>query len=178
VEHPALAALRPAAVIAACDAGDAAAAVTLAARWYTPAEPDGWDWMLSTALWGEVAARPGVPDPESLYALLAPYAGQVAVGNIIDCGGSVDRLLAELAERMGKRELALQHARAGLRLERRGGFAAWEPRSVELVERLREQPHDVRLTVMTALGRTASLRPAPAPAGSRPPARRRTGRRA
>ena len=56
------------------------------------------------------------------------------VGTAADCGGAIDSLLAGLALRLGRDEAALEHAHAGLALERRAGARTWIPRTAALVE--------------------------------------------
>lgn len=133
-EHPSLPAIAaPAAALALCDAGDVERARDLALRRFS--EPVRvWTWMLETALWAQVAARVGAPDPQWLYDQLRPFSGELALaGAAVDCGGAVDSLLAGLARRLGRNDDALAHARAGLALERRAGSTVWIDRSTRLV---------------------------------------------
>ncbi|WP_433349744.1 hypothetical protein ACQP25_37820 [Microtetraspora malaysiensis] len=47
----------------------------------------------------------------------------------LDCGGSVDGLLAGLAAAVGDKETARDHARRAVETEDRLGLVAWSPRS-------------------------------------------------
>ncbi len=135
-EDPEFAWLRPAAALAVLDAGDPARARELAGRWFGP-PPQDWTWMVHAACWAELAARTGTPDPGAVRDLLAPCTGLLAVGgSVLDCGGSVDALLAGLELRLGRLEEARGHALAALRQETELGLAGWRPRTVRLVDRV------------------------------------------
>ena len=127
---------RPAVVLGHLEAGRIETAKELVARWTEPVAQD-WAWMLGTACWAAVAARLGAPDPQPLFDALTPYSGELAITGIaLDCGGSVDALLADLARRLGRLDDARRLARSALELERRSGLRAWMPRTSQLIEEL------------------------------------------
>ncbi|HYJ75879.1 MAG TPA: hypothetical protein VEV65_09790, partial [Kineosporiaceae bacterium] len=130
---PAFTSLRAAAAVAVLDAGDEAGARDLAARWFEP-PPEDWTWMVQVACWAELSARIGAPDPAVLRDLLLPCSGLLAVaGSVLDCGGSVDALLAGLSLRLGDVEEARRHAVAAQRQETTLGLRAWHDRTAGLV---------------------------------------------
>ncbi|MFF4778824.1 BTAD domain-containing putative transcriptional regulator [Microtetraspora fusca] len=120
---------RPAAVLALAESGREDEARGLTARWFAP-PPEDWTWMFPMGLWSAVSALIGVPDPGLLYARLLPHAGELAIAGVgLDCGGSVNGLLAGLAAAMGDKETARDHARRAVETEDRLGLVAWSPRS-------------------------------------------------
>jgi DNA-binding SARP family transcriptional activator len=133
-EHPSVPHLAaPAAALALAWRGDQQRARDIAGRWFTP-PPRTWTRMQAIAYWAQVAVELGVPDPGWLYDQLLPRAGQLAiVGTGLDCGGAVDSLLAGLAWRLGRPEVAAGHARAGLELDHRVGSPVWVARSGQLL---------------------------------------------
>jgi hypothetical protein len=69
-----------------------------------------------------VAAHLGTPDPQALYDALAPYADDlVTMGTSGSTVGSTHGLLAGLAARLGRPELAGEHAEAALAVHQRLG---------------------------------------------------------
>jgi tetratricopeptide (TPR) repeat protein len=106
-----------------------------------------WTWMLPMALWAQVAAEIGEPDPQWLYDQLLPLAGELALAGIgADAGGAVESLLAGLASRLGRDQDAVTHARRGLALERHAGARVWVERTMRLLAKLEQsssrEPHD------------------------------------
>jgi len=78
-----------------------------------------------------------VPDPGWLYDQLEPHSGELAIVGIgLDCGGAVDSLLAGLAWRLGRLDIATERAQAGLALETRVGSAVWITRTKDLIDRI------------------------------------------
>jgi hypothetical protein len=70
--------------------GDFEAARALADRCFAPPVRI-WTWMLQVAIWSQVAARTGSPDPEWLYGQLLPFSGELALAGIgAESGGAVD----------------------------------------------------------------------------------------
>jgi hypothetical protein len=59
------------------------------------------------------------------------------VGIGVDCGGAVDSLLAGLAGRLGRLDIAAERAQAGLALETGVGSAVWIARTEDLIDRIR-----------------------------------------
>ncbi|MBO4210343.1 BTAD domain-containing putative transcriptional regulator [Micromonospora echinofusca] len=113
-EEPELQLLRPTAVLAACESGDEPLARRLIDRWGTAIRRD-WAWDIVTCQWALVAVRLGVPDPARLHDSLVPFADRfVSVGSGGATWGSSRYFLAGLAERLGWRDEAVAHARAGL----------------------------------------------------------------
>jgi hypothetical protein len=133
---PLLVPLRPIAVLAALDCADRDLAEALIGRWGADVRDDGAaDFLL--AVWGFVAARLGVPDPGELYDRLLPYADRLITMGMGSAGwGSYHLVLAELAQRLGRREQAIEHARQAAATHRRLGLAYYERRSVELLAAL------------------------------------------
>ncbi len=137
-EHPSLPQFAaPAAALAYVQLGDFDAARALADRTFSP-PARVWTWILPMALWAQVAARVGSPDPGWLYDELLPFSGELALAGSagVDAGGAVDSLLAGLAAFIGRRDEALRHAREGLALERRAGAKAWFARTSMLIAEL------------------------------------------
>jgi DNA-binding SARP family transcriptional activator len=107
--------VRPTAVLATIEAGDAATARQLLSRWHLnrPTGTPHWagDFMLAEL--GEVAARLGAPDPAHLYGQLLHQRGRLAVlGTMMLCTGPVDLTLARLAHRLGRSRSASEHLAA------------------------------------------------------------------
>ncbi|GIH98584.1 AfsR/SARP family transcriptional regulator [Planobispora takensis] len=128
--------LRPIAVLAALDGGEEDLAAELVRRWGADIRDD-WTADLLLVIWGLVAARLGVPDPETMYGRLLPYADQLVVSGMGICGwGSHHMILAELAARLGRTDAAAGHARRAVQVHRRLGLAHWERRSLELADSL------------------------------------------
>ncbi|MEU4538742.1 BTAD domain-containing putative transcriptional regulator [Streptosporangium sp. NPDC023825] len=135
-EDPSMAPLRPIAVLAALDSGRPDLARELVARWGTEVADD-WIADFLVPVWGLVAARLGVPDPEELYDRLAPYADRLIVsGTGSAAWGSTHLVLAELAARLGRAGRAREHAREAAGTHRRLGLAYLEERSLRLLARL------------------------------------------
>lgn len=81
-----------------------------------------------------LAARLRIPDPEEVYGRLAPYAGQLIVAGIGSAGwGSVHHVLASLAKRMGRDDLAEEHSREALSMHERLGLIYWAEQSRTLI---------------------------------------------
>jgi DNA-binding SARP family transcriptional activator/tetratricopeptide (TPR) repeat protein len=130
---PCLVPLRPLAVLAAVEADRPDLARELIDRWGTRI-PDDWIADFLTPVWGLVAARLGVPDPQELYDRLLPHAGLFVVAGMGSaCWGSTHLVLAELAQRLGRREEAREHARASLEVHHRLGLTYWEEQSRRLL---------------------------------------------
>jgi DNA-binding SARP family transcriptional activator len=136
-DHPSIPHLAaPAAALAFAQRGDSQQARQIAYRWFAP-PPRSWAWIQAIAYWAQVAVAVGVPDPGWLYDQLEPHAGELAVVGVgADCGGAVDSLLAGLAWRLGRLEIAAEHAQAGLALETRVGSALWIARTKDLISRI------------------------------------------
>lgn len=76
-------------------------------------------WLPVTALCAELCARVGdVVHAELLHRLLAPYAGRMVVAGppAADCLGPVDHFTGLLAAALGRRESAVAHFEAALRV--------------------------------------------------------------
>ncbi|WP_170201316.1 AfsR/SARP family transcriptional regulator [Actinocorallia herbida] len=130
--------LRPVAVLAALDAGDEATARALVTRWGAVIRPV-WTQCYLTAVWGEVAARLGTPDPGELYRRLLPHGDELIIAGIgITARGSVHRVLAELAAAMGEPRTARAHAERARLVHARLGLPHWERESAALLDRLRD----------------------------------------
>ena len=136
-DHPSIPHLAaPAAALGFAQRGDTQQARQIASRWFTP-PPRSWTWIQAIAYWAQVAAAVGVPDPGWLYDQLEPHAGELAIVGIgLDCGGAVDSLLAGLAWRLGRLDVAAERAQAGLALETRVGSAVWIARTKDLIDRI------------------------------------------
>ncbi|WP_433247085.1 BTAD domain-containing putative transcriptional regulator [Streptosporangium sp. CA-135522] len=135
-EDRSLVPLRPVAVLAALEGGRPDLARELVARWGTEIRED-WVADFLTPVWGLVAARLGVPDPEELYGRLLPYADQLIVCGTGTAGwGSTHMVLAELAARLGRTSQAREHARAAVETHRRLGFTYLAEQSLELLSQL------------------------------------------
>nr|WP_191910322.1 BTAD domain-containing putative transcriptional regulator [Microbispora cellulosiformans] len=129
--------LRPLAVLAALDVGDRELAESLIARWGTTI-PDDWSGEFVAVVWSYVAAQLGVPDPSGLYDRLAPYGDRLALHGHGTAGwGSIHQALALLAEAMGDRERALDHARRAHETHVRLKLGYWAGQSARLLDRLR-----------------------------------------
>ncbi|HEX8005260.1 MAG TPA: hypothetical protein VF482_02415, partial [Trebonia sp.] len=123
-EQPVHAPMRPMAVLATIDAGDEAAARRLTDRW-SGWQPSDWSTGFVTAGWGMVAARLGVPDPGVMYERLLPSADELVVmGSQVVCWGVIHQILADLADVLGRPELARDHARQAIAAHERLGLAA------------------------------------------------------
>ncbi|WP_248963970.1 BTAD domain-containing putative transcriptional regulator [Sphaerisporangium perillae] len=128
--------LRPLAVLATVEVGDLALARELVGRWGS-AVHDDWSADFLTVVWGHVGARLGLPDPAEVYDKIAPYAdGLVVCGSGIACWGSTHMVLAELADAMGDRALARQHAERAHQTHLRLGLGYWSTVSERLLARL------------------------------------------
>ncbi|MFG2002154.1 BTAD domain-containing putative transcriptional regulator [Spirillospora sp. NPDC048911] len=137
-DAPDLVPLRPVAVLAAAEAGRTGLARELIARWGTEIA-ETWIADFLIPVWGLVAARLGVPDPQDLYDRLAPAAGQLMIAGMGTAGwGSNHQVLAELAARLGRADRAIEHAEAALAAHRRLGLTHWERQSAELLTTLKE----------------------------------------
>lgn len=135
-EQPHLDPLRPLAVLAAAEADRPRLAHELIDRWGTEIRQD-WTADFLTPVWGMVAARLGVPDPHDLYEALTPPADLLIVAGMGSAGwGSTHQVLAELADRLGRRDRARGHAHAALRTHRRLGLTHWERQSRQQLTRL------------------------------------------
>ncbi|WP_189241490.1 BTAD domain-containing putative transcriptional regulator [Planobispora rosea] len=133
---PLLVPLRPVAVLAALDCGEAGLAGELIAEWGTGIRDD-WTADLLLVVWGQVAARLGTPDPQEMYGRLLPYADRLVVSGMgISGWGSHHLVLAELAARLGRTGQAAEHARRAVRAHRRLGLAHWEKRALDLLASL------------------------------------------
>ncbi|GAA2350576.1 BTAD domain-containing putative transcriptional regulator [Dactylosporangium salmoneum] len=122
-DEPQLELLRPTAVLAAVESGDEDLARALVARWGAARERL-WCWEFVVFQWALVAARLGTPDPRELYAEIAPYADRfTAVGTGCATWGSLRFAQAALAERLGDRAAALEHALAARAAHERFGGA-------------------------------------------------------
>ncbi len=125
--------LRPVAVLAALDADDAALARRLMERWGFSL-PEDWSAEFLSVIWGHVAARLGVPDPAVLYDRLSPYGERLVISGMGAAGwGSMHLVLAELAEAMGGRDLARDHARRAHETHTRLGLGHWAGKSERLL---------------------------------------------
>ncbi len=125
--------LRPVAALAALDAGDTALARRLAERWSGEIRDD-WTTEFIVVVWGHVAARLGVPDPDALYRRLAPYGDRLVVSGMGGAGwGSTHLVLAELADATGERGLAQRHARRAHETHLRLGLDHWAGESSRLL---------------------------------------------
>lgn len=137
-DHPSIPHLAaPAAALGFAQRGDTQRARQIVSSWFAP-PPRSWTWVQAIAYWAQVATTLGVPDPGWLYEQLEPHAGELAIVGVgADCGGAVDSLLAGLAWRLGRLEVAAERARAGLALETRVGSAIWITRTKDLIDRIR-----------------------------------------
>ncbi|MEV6926741.1 BTAD domain-containing putative transcriptional regulator [Dactylosporangium sp. NPDC051485] len=138
-DEPQMELLRPTAVLAAVESGEEDLARALVARWGASRE-QLWGWEFVVFQWALVAARLGTPDPRELYAEIAPFADRfTTVGSSCATWGSLRFAQAALAERLGDRSAALEHARAARAAhERFGGahlVAASEAQVARLVDR-------------------------------------------
>ncbi|GAA0380219.1 hypothetical protein Acor_01740 [Acrocarpospora corrugata] len=126
-EDPVHAPMRPMAVLATIDAGDAgdgAAARRLTGRW-AGWQPSDWSTGFVSAGWGMVAARLGVPDPQVMYDRLLPRGDELVVmGSQVVCWGVTHQILADLADVLGDRDLARDHAERALAAHERLGLTA------------------------------------------------------
>ncbi|MBO8184667.1 AfsR/SARP family transcriptional regulator [Streptomyces spirodelae] len=123
-EEPDMVPLRPVAILATAEAGGSGRASELLARWGTDLADD-WTADFLLPVWGLVAARLGTPDPQRLYDLLAPYADQFIVAGMGTAAwGSTHAVLAELATRLGRDDLAHHHTRAAAEAHRALGSAS------------------------------------------------------
>ncbi|MGI5346717.1 BTAD domain-containing putative transcriptional regulator [Streptomyces sp. CA-250714] len=122
-EEPDMAPLRPVAILAATEAERTDQACELLARWGTDLADD-WTADFLLPVWGLVAARLGSPEPQRMYDLLAPYADQIIVAGMGTAAwGSTHAVLAELATRLGRDDLAHRHTRAAAEAHRSLGSA-------------------------------------------------------
>ncbi|MFI0447078.1 BTAD domain-containing putative transcriptional regulator [Actinomadura sp. 6N118] len=135
-DAPDLVPLRPVAVLAAAEAGRTDLARELIARWGTEIA-ETWIADFLIPVWGLVAARLGVPDPQPLYDRLAPVADQLMVAGMGTAAwGSNHLVLAELAASMERTDQAIEHAKVSLAVHQRLGLAHWEQQSAQLLSRL------------------------------------------
>ncbi|MFF8635291.1 BTAD domain-containing putative transcriptional regulator [Streptomyces pilosus] len=117
--EPDMVPLRPLAVLAAAEAGRTDEARELLTRWGTDV-PDDWTADFLLPVWGLVAARLGTPDPRRLYDLLAPHADRFVVAGMGTAAwGPVHLVLAALAGRLGRPDLAAGHTAAARALHPR-----------------------------------------------------------
>jgi class 3 adenylate cyclase/tetratricopeptide (TPR) repeat protein len=82
-----------------------------------------WDWLWSIAMfsWADVCSRLGLGDrADTLYELLVPYAGQLAVSGALVMG-SIDWALGRLATTLERYEQAEGHFTAAAEIEERFG---------------------------------------------------------
>jgi hypothetical protein len=129
----------PAAALGYAERGDMERAREMTRQWFRP-PPRSWSWLQAVAYWAQVAALIGEPDPQWCYDHLLSHAGEMAlVGIGADCGGAIDSILARLALRLGRRDEALERARAGMALERRAGARPWYERTAALIEAARSR---------------------------------------
>ncbi|WP_192809504.1 AfsR/SARP family transcriptional regulator [Actinomadura rudentiformis] len=136
-DAPDLVPLRPVAVLAAAEAGRTGLARELIARWGTEVA-ETWIADFVIPVWGLVAARLGVPDPQALYDRLAPVADQLVVAGMGTAAwGSNHLVLAELAASLGRTDQAVDHAEASLAAHQRLGLAYWEQQSAQLLSKLK-----------------------------------------
>lgn len=120
--EPTYSGLRPLAVLAVADAGDRSGATALFDRWYGDIEP-GWSSDFQVVAWGMAAAQVDSAETADLYAMVTPFAGELAtVGSAIGCWGAVDLVLASLALRLGDDAAVGAHLAAAEQLEVRTGF--------------------------------------------------------
>ncbi|GAA0383905.1 ATPase AAA [Acrocarpospora corrugata] len=125
--------LRAIAVLGALDVGDEALARELIARWGTEIRDD-WSVEFNMVVWGYVAARLGTPDRAELYRRIAPFGDRlISIGTGMTCWGSTHQVLAALAEAMGDRVRALDHAERAHACHERLGLTYWSARSAELL---------------------------------------------
>ena len=137
-DEPEFKVFRPAVVLGHAHAERLTEAHELIDRWSEPVAND-WTWMLATAYWAAVSTMLGAPDPQRIFDDLLPCSGEMAIAGLaLDCGGSVDALLAGLCRRLGRIEEALRFARRGLRFETQSGMRAWVPRTTALVASLED----------------------------------------
>lgn len=121
--EPDMVPLRPVAVLAAAETGRTDEARELLARWGTDVADD-WTADFLLPVWGLVAARLGTPDPQHLYDLLAPHADQFVVAGMGTAAwGPTHLVLADLAGRLGRPDLAAHHTAAARDVHRRPGPA-------------------------------------------------------
>ncbi|GAA2596399.1 BTAD domain-containing putative transcriptional regulator [Actinomadura fulvescens] len=138
-DAPDLVPLRPVAVLAAVEAGRTGLARELVERWGTEVA-ETWIADFLIPVWGMVAARLGVPDPQAQYDRLAPMAdGLMIAGMGTAAWGSNRLVLAELAASLGRTDQAIEHAEAALAAHRRLGLAHWEHQSEQLLRSLRTE---------------------------------------
>ncbi|WP_459798646.1 BTAD domain-containing putative transcriptional regulator [Herbidospora sp. RD11066] len=134
--QPDMTPLRPAAILATLDVGDAEGARRMIAEWGTEI-PDNWSTGFLTVLWAEISSRLGTPDPSFLYGRLKPYSERIVVsGTGTAALGSTHLPLARLARAMGDHDLARRHAEAALGLHERLGLAHWAGESRRILTEL------------------------------------------
>jgi tetratricopeptide (TPR) repeat protein len=95
-----------------------------------------------------------------IYDRLAPYAGRpLTAGRAVGSFGVADRLLGDLAALLGRREVAIDHYEAAVRLNRAMGNACWAVHAqLGLAAALEdERMHDAALVDAAALGLTGLL---------------------
>lgn len=110
--------LRPVAILALAETGRTDQARELIARWGTDVADD-WTADFLLPIWGLVAARLGTPDPQHLYNQLAPHADQFIVAGVSTAAwGSTHTVLAQLAARLGRDDLAHHHTHAAAEAHR------------------------------------------------------------
>jgi hypothetical protein len=67
---------------------------------------------------------------EAVYAVLAPYAGrQLAAGRAVTTHGCADRQLGHAALVLGRRDEAIAHYEAAVRIDAAAGLAPWAERA-------------------------------------------------
>ncbi|WP_419998887.1 BTAD domain-containing putative transcriptional regulator [Streptomyces boninensis] len=121
--EPDMTPLRPVAILAAIEAGRTDQAHELLTRWGTGIADD-WTADFLLPVWGLVAARLGTPDPQSLYDHLIPYADQLVIAGMGTAGwGSTHLVLAALAARRARPDLASHHTESARMIHQRLGLA-------------------------------------------------------
>lgn len=133
-EEPQMLPVRPLAILAALDLGQEERARAMLRRWGAEIRLD-WAADFVLPMWGQVAARLGTPDPGELYERLLPQADLLTVvgtgSSAWSCGHHV---LAELAFRLGRTDLAREHARAAVARHEELGLTSWAEQSRALLQ--------------------------------------------
>ncbi|MBW0117853.1 AfsR/SARP family transcriptional regulator [Pseudonocardia abyssalis] len=121
--------LRPVALLALVELGDADGARRLLARTEVDIPVD-WSTDFLRCAWGEVAAALGAPDPARLYRELLPQSAELVVAGTANAAwGSVHGVLGRLAARTGDVAAARTHLTEAVRVDTAVGAWPWADRA-------------------------------------------------
>jgi DNA-binding SARP family transcriptional activator len=128
--------LRPVALLALAEVGEAAAARRLLDRTSIDLPVD-WSTDFLRCAWGEVAVALGAPDPARIYRDLLPQAAELVVAGTANASwGSVHGVLGRLAERIGDRSAARAHLHEAVRVDTAVGALPWAARAQRALDEL------------------------------------------